>query len=321
MEQRGAAGIAVTSALPGTSHPLQRIEARRGAEPPFLVRANTEGDRVRIGAVGPGFFETFGVPMVAGREFRTGDAGESSAVVVINESLARNIGGNPIGVQVRFAVSEEEEPGPWQEVVGVAGNFGLTPTTHGEADYLYTPLSAADAGYRVLRVNGNAPAFVTPLRTIALQVDPSLRLVDVLSLREVLRQEYMPMIQGVLVGIAVVLLAIILSAASLYALMSVSVALRTREIGVRVAIGASPRAVVFSLFRRAATQVGIGIVAGNLGVMGLLYIMVDEVQPGVVVPPLLTASIAMLLVGVGACMVPARRALRIQPTEAMKEAR
>jgi hypothetical protein len=89
--------------------------------------------------------------------------------------------------------------------------------------------------------------------------------------------------------------------------MSVAVALRTREIGIRVAIGASPRAVLTSLFRRVATQVGIGVVAGNIIVGALLSTMMEEViRPAVVLPPVAAASLVMLLVGIGACLVPAR---------------
>jgi ABC-type antimicrobial peptide transport system permease subunit len=174
----------------------------------------------------------------------------------------------------------------------------------------------------VLRVNGAANAYAQRLRTIAMQVDPSLRLHDVLSLREKIRREDQGLISMVLIGIAVVLLIVGLSAASLYALMSVAVALRTREIGIRVAIGANPRAVLTSLFRRVAVQVGIGVVAGNIVVgIALNMMMEDVIRPGAVLPPMAAASLIMLLVGLCACLLPARRALRIQPTDALKEAR
>ncbi|HEX6307482.1 MAG TPA: ABC transporter permease [Longimicrobiales bacterium] len=322
LEEPDVAGVTVASALPGLHHPLARIEAQRESGTPFVVPANTEGQRVRVGGVGPGFFETLRVPVISGREFRRDDVGAARPVVVINESMARNIGGNAIGVRVRFEAVGEEEPGPWHDVVGVVRDFGITPTGRGEADFMYTPLAAAEASWMVLRVNGGADAYVQRLRTVALQVDPSLRLHDALSLREKIRREDQGTISMVLIGIAVVLLIVALSAASLYALMSVAVALRTREIGIRVAIGASSRAVLTSLFRRVATQVGIGVVAGNVIVGAVLITMMEEViRPGAVLPPMAAASLVMLLVGLGACLVPARRALRIQPTDALKGAR
>jgi hypothetical protein len=322
LDEPEVAGVSVTSALPGLYHPLARIEAQRESGTPFVVQASTEGQRVRVGRVGPGFFEMFQLPMASGREFRMSDVGAAPPVVVINESMARNIGGNAIGVRVRFAAAGEEEPGPWHEVIGVAGNIGLTPTARGEADFMYTPLSAAEASWMVLRVNGDADTYAQRLRTLAMQVDPSLRLHDVLSLREKIRREDQGMVTLVLIGIAIVLLIVALSAASLYALMSVAVALRTREIGIRVAIGASSLAVLNALFRRVATQVGIGVVAGNIIVATMLNVMMEDViRPGAVLPPMAAASLVMLLVGLGACLVPARRALRVQPTEALKEAR
>jgi len=320
-DEPDVAGVTVTSALPGLYHPLMRIEAQRGSGEPFLVSANTEGQRVRVGGVGPGFFATFQLPMIAGREFREDDVGAEHAVVVINESMARNLGGNPIGTRVRVAAADGAEPGPWQEVIGVVRNFGLTPTDRGEADYMYTPVSATEAPWMVLRVNGRADAYAQRLRTLALEVDPSLRLHDVLPLRESIRREDQGIISMVLIGIGIVLLVVALSAASLYALMSVAVALRTREIGIRVAIGASSRAVLSSLFRRVAAQVGIGIVAGNILVAVLLNIMIGDIRPAVVLPPMAAASLVMLVVGLCACVAPALRALRIQPTEALRTAR
>jgi putative ABC transport system permease protein len=118
----------------------------------------------------------------------------------------------------------------------------------------------------------------------------------------------------------VILLAIFLSAASLYALMSVAVTRRTREIGIRIAIGADPRAVLPALFARSATQIGAGIVIGNVLTALLLSLIVDEVRPSTVALPMLIASVVMALVGGAACFVPGRRALRIEPTEALKQA-
>jgi predicted permease len=322
LDEPEVAAVTVANALPGLYHPLARVEAQRESETPFVVQANTEGQRVRVAAVGPGYFAAFQAPLISGREFRTADIGAAHHVAVISQSMARNIGGNAMGVRVRLAAEGEEEPGPWHEVVGVVTDFGLTPTARGEADFMYTPLAPAEASWMVLRVNGAANAYAQRLRTIAMQVDPSLRLHDVLSLREKIRREDQGLISMVLIGIAVVLLIVGLSAASLYALMSVAVALRTREIGIRVAIGANPRAVLTSLFRRVAVQVGIGVVAGNIVVgIALNMMMEDVIRPGAVLPPMAAASLVMLLVGLCACLVPARRALRIQPTDALKEAR
>lgn len=324
-------GVAVTDALPGTYHERRTVEVHRGAAPPSIVDTNTEGSHVRVGSVGVEFFDAFRVPIIAGRPFRASDVGAQNGVVIVNQAMARNIGGNPVGARVRFAAAAEGEPGPWKEVIGVAENLGLTPTGDGEADFMFVPVSSADAPFVAVRVNGDAASFAPQLRTIATQVDPGLRLYDVMSLREVIRREDLPTIQVTLIGIGVVLLAIILSAACLYALMSVAVARRTREIAIRVAIGASSRAVLSSLFARAAAQVGVGIVIGNALIVLLLLIVVDDngsrivpLEPaaiGRLILLMILASVAITMVGLAACLVPARRALRVQPTVALKEAR
>jgi ABC-type antimicrobial peptide transport system permease subunit len=318
----GFAGVTFAAALPGTYHPLRQIEMQRGTEPPSIIEANTEGNRVRIASVDIDYFDAFRLPLTAGRVFHAGDAGASQGVVVINESMAQNIGGNPVGVRVRFAGNGDDEPGPWHEVVGVTANMGLTSTYLGEADFMYMPVSADEARFAAIRVNGDGASFAPRLREVATQVDPGLRLYDVLPLREVIRRHDLPTLQMTLVGIGVVLLAIMISAASLHALMSVAVALRTREIGIRLAIGANPRAVLAALFGRAAKQIGAGIVIGNVLVLMLLSILgIEEVRISALILPMLTASTVMALVGLAACLVPGRRALRVQPTVALKEAR
>ena len=111
--------------------------------------------------------------------------------------------------------------------------------------------------------------------------------------------------------------ALVFSAAGLYALMAVAVSRRTREIGIRVALGADPGRVLRTVFARAARQLGGGIIAGNTLIM-LLAWRADSVTADLVVSSVVT-SIVMAVVGVLACAAPARRALRIQPTEALRQ--
>ncbi len=116
---------------------------------------------------------------------------------------------------------------------------------------------------------------------------------------------------------SVLLVALVFSAAGLYALMAVAVARRTREIGIRIALGATPRHVLRSVFARAGRQLGGGIIAGNSMIL-LLAWRADSLTADLLVTSVIT-SVIMAAVGVLACAAPARRALRIQPTEALRQ--
>lgn len=317
-------GVTFADALPAIGWPPEQVELQRGMEQPVILETKLSNDQALFSAVDLRFFETFGVPITAGRSFHSGDIGSGHRVAIINESLAKRIGGNPIGVRLRTAADgEDEEKQPWHEVVGVAGDVGLEPTAEGEAEVIYTPASIATLSgppQMIVRVRGDAASFERTLRETAARVAPDLRLYEVMTLEEFIRLEA---IDGVLMAASVlipVVLVLLLSAAALFALMSVAVARRTREIGIRLAIGASPRALLAALFKRAALQIGAGIVVGNLLVLALMSVIEDEFNSVPTALPMLAASLIMVIVGLAACFVPARRALAVQPTEAVVSA-
>jgi putative ABC transport system permease protein len=119
--------------------------------------------------------------------------------------------------------------------------------------------------------------------------------------------------------VGVVSLGLFLSAAGIFSLMSVSVARRTREIGLRVALGASPGRVLAGIFSRALALIGSGILAGNSVLVLLFGLIREDVSVGFIAGVVLITSMTMLTVGLLGCVGPARRALRINPTEALKE--
>ncbi|HET8772579.1 MAG TPA: FtsX-like permease family protein [Thermoanaerobaculia bacterium] len=152
---------------------------------------------------------------------------------------------------------------------------------------------------------------------LAREVDAGLQLRDIATLQETVAGQQGPDgIGGVVIG-SILLTAVVFSAAGLYALMAVAVARRTREIGIRLALGASRRRVLGTLFGRAARQLGGGIIAGNSLIL-LLAWRADSLTADLLVSSAVT-SVLMGAVGILACAAPARRALRVQPTEALRQ--
>ena len=161
-------------------------------------------------------------------------------------------------------------------------------------------------------------ALAPRVRSIAGEMDAGVRLDDVRSLQDLAWRVDVPQMVAAGGIAAVVALGLFLSAAGIFSLMSVSVARRTREIGLRAALGASPRRLLVGIFSRAVVLVGSGIAAGNAVL--LLVTLATDLALTDVAGALLTTSAVMLTVGLLACVEPARRALRIQPTDALKQA-
>ena len=168
-----------------------------------------------------------------------------------------------------------------------------------------------------VRVAGDAALLAPRVEALARQVDAGLHLRDIVTLDDLAAQEHTRMVAGSVAFGGVLLVAVIFSAAGLYALMAVAVARRTREIGIRIALGATPRRVLGSVFARAGRQLGGGIIAGNSLI--LLFAWRAESLTANLVASSVITSVLMAAVGVLACAGPARRALRIQPTEALRE--
>jgi predicted permease len=263
-----------------------------------------------------GFFATFGTRVVAGRDFVPLDF-ETGRVLMVNESFARHVfgGRNPIGQRIRIENGEDESMAgkEWYEVVGMVRDFGWQLPEAQEQSAMYHPRLPGAAGEvnMVLRVS-DPEAFATRLRTLAIAVDPTLRLTEVQPLTQVGGGE--AQMNWTLTSVAwlIAITVLVLSATGIHALMSFTVARRTREIGIRAALGARPGRIAVGIFSRAAVQIGLGVLAGSL-LAG--YIGLGSTRQMLL---LLAADVLMLLVGLGACALPLKRALSISPTEALR---
>lgn len=266
--------------------------------------------------VSGGFFDTFETSVVAGRDFEPLDF-ETGRVMIVNESFTRHVFGerNPIGQRVRIVGGEDSSLAgeEWYEIVGMVRDFGWQLPQPQEQSAMYRPRLPAPGTTVNLAVRVRDPeAFAGRLRTIAADVDPTIRLTDVQPLTTVGGGE--ATMNWALTSVAwlITFIVLLLSATGIHSLMSFTVARRTREIGIRAALGARPRSIVTGIFSRAFLQIGAGVLAGSalaalVGLGSTRQILL-----------LLAADAVMLVVGLIACAVPLRRALSIEPTEALR---
>ena len=265
-EEPGVTHVTHGDRLPTMSPEWVAVEMEQDGAPPARLLGNFEGG-FAMAAVGAGYHDAFGARIVAGRALHTADAGAPNGPVVVNEAFMRVVGRNPVGARVRtLQRGSERELGPWHEIVGVVTDLGmLFPADWGGAAYIYRAASAAEHRSVVVavRVAGDAAPLAPRVAALARQVDAGLHLRDIVTLDDIVAQEQIRMVGGSVVFGSVLLVAVVFAAASLYALMAVAVQRRTREIGIRIAVGANPRRVLRTVFARAGRQLGGGIIAGN----------------------------------------------------------
>jgi predicted permease len=322
----GVRGVTFVSAPPGASTGGARIFLADSAQLPA-------GQRVAgVAQVDVNYFNVLGARVLSGRDFHSGDLTPGARSAIVDLRFVEQVlgGRNPIGRRMRIGRADSS----WWEIVGVVKNLGMgSPVERNPPAGVYVPvpLGFSAASFMMIHASGDPLALSPRLRTIAEAVDPNLRLseitrLDMTSDPLVWFIKLWRQITMALTGVAV-----LLSLAGIYAVLSFTVSKRTREIGVRVAVGASPRRIVATIFRRPITQVSTGIVVGSI-LVGLGSIVVRNHQPdtafgmqtlagGLSIGQLAALiGYASLMLGVCllACVVPTRRALSVQPTEALR---
>jgi predicted permease len=290
-----------------------------GIEVDTAAGAPTEGLRTStLVHVSSGFFAAYGTSVVAGRDFQPLDfESDKVKVMIVNEAFARHVfgGRNAIGRRIRIVNGEVERYAgdSWYEIVGVVRNFGWQLPQPWEQSAMYRPTLPVVGEARQMVVRTRDPAgFTNRLRTIAADVDPTIRLTSVQSLAKAGGGEAQGNWALTSVAWLVGFIVLMLSATGIHALMSFTVARRTREIGIRAALGAGRGRIVAGIFSRAFLQVGAGVVLGSA--LAALVGFGSTRQMLL----LLAADAIMLAVGMAACALPVLRALRINPTEALR---
>ncbi len=334
----GVLGVTFVDGLPRTGRPQSIIELPDDATVTGQSGRGTSAEvhapfrEATIAGIEPSYFEVLETPMLAGRAFNAADLGPGASVAIVDQGFVDQVlqGRNPIGQQLRF-VQEGNDPAasglnPWIEVVGVVKELGMgAPTRKGRAAGLYLP-ATPDRFYEVymmVHMRGDPMALGPQLREVAAAVDPRLRLSGMQRVDEVVEDLVWVVNLWLRVTIVMTAVALLLSLSGIYAVLSFIVARRTREIGVRVALGASRGRVVTAIFRRPLIQVGLGVLAG--GVLIAIAGSIATEMPGLEgelslkqFGILIAYATLMLGVCLLACVVPTRRALSVEPTVALR---
>jgi putative ABC transport system permease protein len=272
--------------------------------------------------------DVYSLRIVAGRPFDALDASASDGRVIVDRSFVQRFlnGTSAVGRRMRYAATPNRPPSPWYEIVGVAENLRRNPIDPDVIGptvlYPVAPEQLVSVSLTV-RLRGSAASrmqegFARKAHNILAAIDPGLRMNEVRASFQADSEDALA-VRLVAIGLSSILVTVLLfSAAGVYALMSFTVAQRRREIGIRAALGASPVGLLRSVFSRVAAQVGTGVILGALGAMVIAPLSDDAVlarRLAMVTPAI---ALIMVLVGGVAAYGPARRSLRIQPTEAVR---
>ncbi|MGA7027544.1 MAG: ABC transporter permease [Candidatus Acidiferrales bacterium] len=314
----GIEGVAVTSALPiGGS----------GGTIRFLVQgrptAAGQEDECDIISVTPAYFPTLKIPLISGRNFSATDTFEAPWVVMVNRAFVSTYFPNedPVGKRIRFTFNAKE---PYREIVGVVGNVAQDDLAGPPTPAIYATNEQNASTYLtyMIRTAGDPAAFVGSAQAALHEMDAELPLIQPQTMQHFTEQApavFLRRYPSYLIG-SFAALALILAMIGLYGLISFTVVQRTREIGIRMALGAQPRDVLGLIMRQGIgavlAGVAVGVVAG-LALTRLMASLLFGVKP---TDALTFASVAVLLscVALAASYIPARRAMRTDPLVALR---
>jgi putative ABC transport system permease protein len=324
-DQSGVASVSYSTSLPGTIweqfvFELQSPELQTFAD----GRKKTDELWSEGASVAERFFETVGIPLAAGRTFTADEVRQNSPVAIVDEAFVGTVlgGRSPIGVTLRQRRDDSTgRPGPWLEIIGVvkdATNFGLKGP---EDATIYRPAAPTRSMRLLVRTHVPASGMTQRLYAAALSVHPDLRLADLKTMAQVAEDNALPEQIFLRCFIVIAAIALLLATAGIYALISFTLARRTREIGIRAALGAAPGRIIAGVLTRAFTQIGLGVVAGAVPGLVIIQDLASDVGSMSRATALgATAAVCAFVVGVAlaSCTVPLRRALRIDPIRALR---
>jgi putative ABC transport system permease protein len=281
--------------------------------------------RVYTHRVSPDFFSTIGVPLIRGRAFTLQDNDKSSGKVMISESMARRYWQEQDPTGKRIAVGREKDGRPrWYEIVGVVGDVKyrtLIRDQNRDPDIYFTLLQVPSRTVSMaIRTSGDTNGLISSIQNIVGNLDPNLPIYATASMKELMANQMIQFRFSALLSGIFASLALLLATVGIYGVINYTAAQRTREIGVRIALGAQPSDILALVIKEGMVLVLAGMVFGLIGafastrlIAGQLYGVSSTDPVTFVLVPILLSTIALL-----ACYLPARRATKVDPMVALR---
>jgi putative ABC transport system permease protein len=269
----------------------------------------------------PDYFRTMGIPLLIGRDFNDGDTGDSMSVTIIDERLAREYWPNesPIGKRITLGPPEDKEP--WYTIVGVVGAVKNESLNLTGRKAVYAPHAQNSTDDMSLAIRARNPENLAPaIQRQVKAMNPDLPIINMRKMTEVISDSiWQPRLYAILFGVFAAV-ALALASVGLYGVIAYSVSERSREIGIRMALGAQQRDVLKLVVAQGMTLTLIGIGVGLAAALALTRLMRSLLFEVSVTDPLTFSGLAALLsvVALLACYLPARRATKVDPMISLK---
>jgi putative ABC transport system permease protein len=294
-------------------------------------RGTSEGAGVRTSAgetalanvIGPGFFKTLGIPLIKGRDFNNQDTEDRPLVAIVSETMAKQffLGEEPVGK--RFRTGLVGPSGPWTEIVGIVQDSKYATLNEAPTPVVYMPLAQRhETGVTLyVRAAGPLAPLIAQLRREIQTIEPNLPVPNIQTMNDTIRTSLYIRRMGAMLLSVFGALALLLASLGVYGVVAFSTSRRTREIGIRMALGADRRRVFSLVIREGMWLVGIGIGVGltcglyaSVSMKSFLYDVSTRDFRTFASVPCVLATVALL-----ACYLPARRAVKVHPMAALRD--
>ncbi|MGH9647524.1 MAG: ABC transporter permease [Bryobacteraceae bacterium] len=304
-----------------------KIEGRPAPDP------GPQGSRLNAAymPVTPNYFSTVRIPVLQGRDFTASDTASAPLVVIISKAMAQRwwANENPIGQRITFDFVPDEQP---REIIGVVGDVRMNQTQTQPGPVMYLPhvqqsqrwigpaWNYRSAMFYILRTSGNPTGMAAAVRGAVAEIDPSKPAGNLQTVEQNLRDQVSGQRVYMLLLSVFGVIAAVLAAVGIYGVMAYAVTQRTREIGIRMALGATSSSVMTLIVKQALILVFIGLILGIAGAFALTRFLANELYGVTATDPttFIAVSAGLVAVAVLASLIPTRRAVSVDPTVALR---